>query len=166
LGQLIAELIRFFLPGLDEEQIADLMEEVLPTSETTPLQVDTEELKAVLEGDAVIFEERQQRDREVDCPNGPRAMEFEIAEQAAKLRQVAQKKKLNKATQAAVAPEGRPDDHAGAPGSADNTTDTVATVVGKSRHWTGKGGAHWTAQVHDYFLECSFTLQYYNFSTH
>ena len=60
MGQLIAELIRHFLPGLDEEQIADLMEEVLPTSETTPLQVDTEELKAVLEGDAVIFEERQQ----------------------------------------------------------------------------------------------------------
>ena len=75
-------------------------------------------------------------------------MEFEIAEQAAKLRQVAQKRKQNKATQAAVAPEGRADDHDDAPGSADNTTDTA---VSKSQHWTGKGGAHWTAQVYLFF---------------
>ena len=138
LGQLISELIHHFLPGLDEEQIADLMEEVLPTSETKPLQVDAEELRAALEGDAAVYEERQQQ--EVDSSNGPRALAVEIAEQAAKLRHVARKKKTSTSTQAAVAPEGTAAD---APGPSDNATDTAA----KGQHWTGKGGARWTAQV-------------------
>ena len=137
MGQLIAELIRHFLPGLDEEQIADLMEEVLPTSETKPMQVDAEELRAVLEGDAVIYEEQQ----EGDFPTGPKAMESEIAEQAAKLRRAARKKNTSTSTQAAVAPEGQAAD---APGSADDAPDAVA----KGQHWTGKGSARWTAEVY------------------
>ena len=150
LGQLIAELIRHFLPGLDEEQIADLMEEVLPTSETKPMQVDTEELRAVLEGDAVVYEEQ----REGDFPTGPRAMESEIAEQAAKLRRAARKKNTSTSTQAAVAPEGQA---AAAPGSADDATDAVA----KGHHWTGKGSAHWTAQVYVFvfFVHNALTQQ-------
>ena len=109
------------------------MEEVLPTSETKPMPVNTEELRAVLEDDAVIYEEQQ----EGDFPTGPKAMEAEIAEQAAKLRRAARKKNI---TQAAVAPEGRA---AGAPGSADNATDAIA----KGLRWTVKGGARWTAKV-------------------
>lgn len=156
MGQLIAELIRHFLPGLDEEQIADLMEEVLPTSETKPMPVNTEELRAVLEGDAVIYEEQQ----EGDFPTGPKAMEAEIAEQAAKLRQAARKRNASTSTRAAVAPAGQAAD---APGSAADPTDTVA----KGHHWTGKGSAHWTAQVYFFiFVVLFITLSCSNSLTH
>jgi hypothetical protein len=101
------------------------------------MQVNTEELRAVLEGDAVIYEEQQ----EGDFPTGHKAMELEIAEQAAKLRRAARKKNTSTSTRSAVAPEGQAAD---ASGSADDATDAVA----KGHHWTGKGSAHWTVQVY------------------
>lgn len=134
MGQLISELMRFFLPGLDEEEIADLMEEVLPTSEVEPLQIGAEELRAVLEGDAAVVEARQEH--AADKSSGHAAMEQEIIEQAAQLRRAARSRKARAAQasatseqQAAVAPD---------PG--------VTPKLG-GQHWTGKGGAHWTAQA-------------------
>ena len=56
----MAELIQVCLPGADAEKIAAIMEEVLPTAEEAPLQVDSEELRAVLEGDAAIVQERRE----------------------------------------------------------------------------------------------------------
>ena len=53
-----------------------------------------------------------------------------------------------------MAPEGQAAD---APGSADDATDAVA----KGHHWTGKGSAHWTAQVYVFvfFVHNALTQQ-------
>lgn len=132
LGSLINELIHFFLPELEADQIADIMEEVLTTSEEQPLQVDAAELAAVLGGDAVIFEERQE-DKTGSRTSGRTAMEQEIKEQAAHLRRSARS-----AFQAAAAPD-KP------VATAENAAAGIHSNAGV-QYWTGKGGARWTAK--------------------
>jgi hypothetical protein len=110
-------LIKKHLPGLDDDQIAAILEEVLPTPEETSIPIDASELRAVLGADAVILEARQEETKD---PTSFRAsMNQDIAEQAAKLRRKAAEAK---GSQAARAP-------------------------GPERHWTGKGGAHWSSEV-------------------
>jgi hypothetical protein len=123
LGQLIAELIQVCLPWADANKIAAIMEEVLPTAEEAPLQVDSEELKAALEGDAAIFQER--REKATDKTSSHATVEREIAEQAAQLRRAGKVKSRAAGQHLAVehdAPE--------------------AAIT----HWAGQGGAHWTAK--------------------
>lgn len=110
-------LIKKHMPGLDDDQVAAILEEVLPTPDETSLPIDASELRAVLGADAAILEARQE---EIKDPASFRAsMHQDIAEQAAKLRRQAAQAK---GSQAARAP-------------------------GTERHWTGKGGAHWSADV-------------------
>ena len=133
LGQLIAELIRVLLPGLDEDEIADIMEDILTTPEDLPFQVDSEELSAVLEGDAVIFQERLHSALDRNSAQG--RMEQEIAEQASKLRSRARAKKI----QVVRTPE--------QPAAVAHQDVTAADVlIEHDEHWTGKGGARWTSQ--------------------
>jgi hypothetical protein len=132
LGQLIAELIQVCLPGANADKIAAIMEEVLPTAEEAPLQVDSEELRAVLEGDAAIIQER--RDKASDKTSSHATMEREIAEQAARLRREGRVKSQS----------------AGRPVTVE--LHTSAEAIG---HWAGKGGARWTAKDNkqtEYFL--------------
>ena len=123
LGQLIAELIQVCLPWADANKIAAIMEEVLPTAEEAPLEVDFEDLKAVLEGDAAILQER--REKATDKTSNHATMEREIAEQAAQLRRAGRVK-----SQAA-----------GQPLAVKRDAPEAAIA-----HWAGKGGAHWTAK--------------------
>jgi hypothetical protein len=127
LGQLVGELIRAFLPGLDEGQVADIMEEVVDPAETPPLQVDIEELRAVLEGDAVVLQERL--GSATEPPSASKVMEREIAEHAVRLRGAARAKSTVAQPPAANPPAANPPESAPA-----------------ALHWTGKGGAHWTSQ--------------------
>jgi len=140
LGEVVAELIRVYLPGLDEDAVADIMEEVLPTPEDRPLQVDHEELQAVLQGDACIFKERQ--DAATIPPAGPKEMEQDIAEHVAKLQQRAQHKRNTL--------KGEPPSERPAPTAATASADAWAAVLPAqipTQHWSGKGGAWWTAEA-------------------
>ena len=85
--------------------------------------MDSEDLRAVLEGDAAILLER--REQATDKTSSHATMEREIAEQAVQLRRAGRVK-----SQAA-----------GQPLAVKRDAPEAAIA-----HWAGKGGAHWTAK--------------------
>ncbi len=125
----MAELIQVCLPGTNADKIAAIMEEVLPTAEEAPLQVDSEELRAVLEGDAAIIQETRQSFRQEiqPCHNGWRGRSLS---------------KLHGSVGVKSQAAGRP------------VTVELHTPAAAIGHWAGKGGARWTAQddKHNVFL--------------
>ena len=135
LGQLISELIHKFLPGADLNTIANIMEAVIPTAEDMPLKIDVEELRAVLDEDAAVFEERQEK--VADKTSGHSVIELEIAEQATRLRQAA---KLEPRAERLLGEPALKGNRGEQPSSGH---DCPPAAVG---HWVGKGGARWTAK--------------------
>ena len=132
LGQLIAQLIRCLLPGLDEDSIADVMADILTTPEDLPFQVDSEELSAFLQCDAIIFQERLHSALDRNSVQG--RMEQEIADQASKLHSIAPAKTI----QVVRTPE--------QPAAVAHQDVTAAdALIEHDEHWTGKGRTRWTS---------------------
>lgn len=133
LGALSALLIRKLVPGADEDTVADIMEEILPTPDDMPLHVDPEELEGVLQGDAQVFADRQRAAEEL-LPE-PAAQEEEIAAEVRKLRAQAHKRK-GEASAAAAAAAHRL-----------RQAPLPATSMPEAKcHWQGKGLTRWTRE--------------------
>ena len=148
LGELISKLIQEHVPGADEETVADIMEGLLPTPAEMPLQVDAEELRGVLQDDAILFEERQK----AALQPGPEAaaQEQEIAEEVQKLRRRVQAKKeaIRKTTHSG-SPHGPGASAAagGASAAAGGAPPAPQESAEKGQHWQGKGHVSWQSEA-------------------
>lgn len=129
------------MPGADDEEIANIMEEVLPSPEEMPLMVDAEELEALLEGDAAIVQEMQAK--AIDSTSGDARIEEEIAQEAVKLRRNARLRR------AASAPgPGQRGSRGGPETEITEPRPLITHEIEQPRisYWRGKGGASWSPE--------------------